>query len=424
VRKLFVVVKREYLTRVRTKGFIIGTVLMPILVLLFGLGPSLLMMLETGKRERVAVIDLTGLVFPEMQALTQDSVRWGGRVELIQAKPEGGVGELKRELSQRVDQDKLDAYIFIPADVFESLQVEYYARNVSDFKRLTRSERLLSEAVRRVRLARSGLDAELVQGLMRGVEMRTFRVGPEGKEEADSGGMFFLTFVLGLFLYMTLIIYGTFVMRSVIEEKSSRVVEVVVSSLRPFDLMAGKIVGVGAVGLTQFAVWIAALVLVSAYGSAMVTGMLGQAGEIPIPSVPISTYVYFAIFFLLGYFLYATMYAGVGALVNSDQEAQNLQFPVILLLVLSFMLMFFVISNPDSSAARILSLIPFFAPILMFTRIVVQAPPAFEIWGSILFLAASIVGMIWLVGKIYRVGILMYGKRPTFPEVMKWLRFS
>jgi len=424
VRKLLVVIKREYLTRVRTKGFILGTILMPVFVLVFGIGPSLLMMLETGKSERLVVIDMTGVVFPEMEAITQDSLQWSGRVKLSQAEPANGVAELKQELSREVDQGELDAYLYLPADLFDSYQVEYYARNVSDFKRLARAKRLVSEAVRRIRLAQSGLDADLVRGLMRGVDMRTFRVGPEGKEQADSGGMFVLTFILGFLLYMTLVIYGSFVMRSVIEEKSSRVVEVVVSSLRPFDLMAGKILGVGAVGLTQFAVWILALVLVTVYGSSLATSMFGQAGQIPIPSVPLSTYVYFIIFFLLGYFLFASLYAGVGAMVNSDQEAQSVQFPIVMLLVLPFLLMFFVINNPDSSAARILSLIPFFAPILMFTRIVVQMPSLFEVWGSIVLLVLAVVASIWVIGKIYRVGILMYGKRPTLPEVVKWMRYS
>jgi len=424
VRKLLVVIKREYLTRVRTKGFILGTILMPVFVLVFGIGPSLLMMLETGKSERLVVIDMTGVVFPEMEAIAQDSLQWSGRVKLSQAEPANGVAELKQELSREVDQGELDAYLYLPADLFDSYQVEYYARNVSDFKRLARAKRLVSEAVRRIRLAQSGLDADLVRGLMRGVDMRTFRVGPEGKEQADSGGMFVLTFILGFLLYMTLVIYGSFVMRSVIEEKSSRVVEVVVSSLRPFDLMAGKILGVGAVGLTQFAVWILALVLVTVYGSSLATSMFGQAGQIPIPSVPLSTYVYFIIFFLLGYFLFASLYAGVGAMVNSDQEAQSVQFPIVMLLVLPFLLMFFVINNPDSSAARILSLIPFFAPILMFTRIVVQMPSLFEVWGSIVLLVLSVVASIWVIGKIYRVGILMYGKRPTLPEVVKWMRYS
>ncbi len=424
MRKLLVVIKREYLTRVRTKGFILGTILMPVFVLVFGIGPSLLMMLETGKSERLVVIDMTGVVFPEMEAITQDSLQWSGRVKLSQAEPANGVAELKQELSREVDQGELDAYLYLPADLFDSYQVEYYARNVSDFKRLARAKRLVSEAVRRIRLAQSGLDADLVRGLMRGVDMRTFRVGPEGKEQADSGGMFVLTFILGFLLYMTLVIYGSFVMRSVIEEKSSRVVEVVVSSLRPFDLMAGKILGVGAVGLTQFAVWILALVLVTVYGSSLATSMFGQAGQIPIPSVPLSTYVYFIIFFLLGYFLFASLYAGVGAMVNSDQEAQSVQFPIVMLLVLPFLLMFFVINNPDSSAARILSLIPFFAPILMFTRIVVQMPSLFEVWGSIVLLVLSVVASIWVIGKIYRVGILMYGKRPTLPEVVKWMRYS
>lgn len=226
-----------------------------------------------------------------------------------------------------------------------------------------------------------------------------------------------------MFLYMALIMYGAFVMRSVYEEKLARVVEVVISSCKPFQLMAGKVLGVGAVGLTQYLIWALVAGLLTVYSGAIMQMFSASANGFSIPTIPISVLIYFVVFFILGYLLFATLYAALGAIVNSDQDAQQLQYPVIMIIVVAFFLAFSIIKNPDSNMSKIVSLIPFFSPITMFTRIAVQMPPFLEILLSIVLLIVTTLCLIWLAGKIFRVGILMYGKRPTLPELLNWIKY-
>jgi ABC-2 type transport system permease protein len=224
-----------------------------------------------------------------------------------------------------------------------------------------------------------------------------------------------------------MLIYGAIVMRSVIEEKVSRVIESVISSLKPFQLMAGKIFGVGAVGLTQFLIWALAMGLLSLYGlqlAAMFADNPEKLQDVALPSISLTTLGFFVLFFVLGYFLYSTLYAGIGATVNSEQEAQQFLIPVSLFIVVPIMMMTYIITNPSSQTSVIMSLIPFFAPIIMLARIVVETPPFWQIALCILLMVAAILGMIWVVGRIYRVGVLMYGKRPTLPEIIKWIRYA
>jgi len=205
----------------------------------------------------------------------------------------------------------------------------------------------------------------------------------------------------------------------VLEEKTSRVFEVLLSSVRPMELMAGKILGVAAVGLTQFAIW---FVMFSAAGGYI--SMAAAKFELGSLSVPPSLLVYFAIFFVLGYLLFSSMYAAVGAASNSDQEAQQMQLLILPFILVPIISMNMVIRNPSGAAAQGMSLFPLFTPILMFMRICVEAPPFPEIALSIALLALTTMGMMWLCGRIYRVGILMYGKRPTLPELVRWIQMS
>jgi len=191
--------------------------------------------------------------------------------------------------------------------------------------------------------------------------------------------------------------------------------------------MAGKIFGVGAVGLTQFLIWGLAMGLLSLYGALLASTVISDPEtlqEVSRFTVPLTAVVFFVLFFVLGYFLYSTIYAGIGAMVNSDQEAQQLLLPVSLLIVVPIVMIVYVIGNPSSDTSVMMSLVPFFAPILMLTRIIVEMPPWWQILLCIALMLLTTFGMIWLVGRIYRVGILMYGKRPTLAEVIKWIRYA
>ena len=277
-----------------------------------------------------------------------------------------------------------------------------------------------------IRIRQAGFDQELVESITREVNLTTFKIGPGGEKKEERGQTFIVAYILVFFLYMAMILYGNFVLRAVIEDKSSRVVELLVSSIDPFKLMAGKIFGVGAVGLTQFIIWALAAALIMVYSGALL-GLFGvdpTGKNLPILELDMTILVYFVVFFVLGYILYATLYAAIGAMVNSEQEAQQLISPLILLLVIPMIMIAYIIGNPHTPTSIAFSMIPFFSPMIMFTRIVVDVPPTIEILVSIGILIASILLLIYLSAKIFRVGILMYGKRPTLPEVMRWIRQS
>jgi len=427
--KMWTVLRREYLSRVKTKGFIIGTILMPLLMLAMFVVPALLMFLKSDKPKQLLVIDQTGEVFDSLYVALDKKNEAGERLYNF-IKREAATTDLaaaKDSLSGKVDKGELEGYIIIPAAVFEEGAAEYYGKTVSNQFENEEIEDAISNIVTAKRIQRSGLDAARVHHIVREIRLNTFRVTTGGREEKDPGFSFAIAYFLGFFIYIAMFIYGVMVMRSVIEEKTSRVVESVISSVKPFHLMAGKIFGVGAVGLTQFLIWAVAMGLLSLYGlqlAAMFMDDPAKAQNLTLPTISLGTLGFFVLFFVLGYFLYSTLYAGAGALVNSEQEAQQFLLPVSLLVVVPLMMMTYIITNPGSQASIIMSLVPFFAPIIMLVRIVVETPPLWQIAASILLMILTILGMIWIVGRIYRVGVLMYGKRPTLPEIIRWIKYA
>ena len=424
MNKFLTIFKREYLSRVKTKGFVIGTILTPILLIGLSFGPGLLFQLKSEKVRHFAVIDMSQIVYDELVKALDDTTSTGEPMyflEKIDATEENLV-TIKDTLSKLVDSHKLDGYFVIPADVVESNKSEYYAKNTNDFKSNIMYQNIISQIITNYRLKKSNIDPQMIKMLTQRIDLKTFKIEKGGKEQEDRGFSFIITFIMLFFLYMALIMYGVFVMRSVYEEKTSRVVEMIVSSCRPFQLLAGKVLGVGAVGLTQYAIWVSVAALLTLYAGSIIA-MFAPAADFPIPTIPISVLVYFIIFFILGYLLYATLYAMVGSMVNSDQDAQQFQFPVMIFIIGAFFLAFYIIRNPDTTLAKIVSQIPLFSPITMFTRISVQSPPFGEILLSIVLLIAAIIFFIWLAAKIFRVGILMYGKRPTLPEIINWLKY-
>lgn len=426
MQKFLTIFRREYISRVKTKGFILGTILIPLFMIAVTVLPAIMVLLKSEDQRRIAVIDMSGEIYDALYNSLDDSTETGLRKFNLLRKESGveNVGEVKKSLADEVDQSKLDSYIYIPPDILKSSSAELYGRVVSNFQENDRINDAISRIVTETRIKRSGLDPEAVRQLTKGVHLVTFKVGPGGKEEEDRGYSFGVAYGLAMFLYISMFIYGAIILRSVIEEKSSRVIESVISSVKPFHLMAGKIFGVGAVGLTQFLIWTIALGLISAYGVQVAVMLAPGAKGAALPSMPIAVLLSFVIYFLLGYFLYATLYAAVGAMVNSDQEAQQLQWPIVILIIIPIMFIMFIIQNPASQTSVILSMIPFFAPIIMLARIVVQMPPLWEILLSMFIMVATIFGAIWVVAKIYRVGVLMYGKRPNLPEIIKWIRYS
>jgi len=424
MNKIFAVIKREYLQMVRTKGFILGTILGPVIIGLFIFVPVLVSVMSVGDQERIGVIDASQEVFQELENRMDFKLKDGRQRYVLESyKLTAGMDQLKESLNQKVLQGDISGYIYIPEDVIKGGTVEYTAEHVSDFEEISSISKVLNNVIVEKRLKQAGLNPEEISGYMEKVEFKTQKVTKKGVEE-DTGGTFIISYILVLILYMTLIFYGQIILRGVIEEKSSRVVEIVLSSLKPSQLMAGKILGIAAVGLTQYLIWAVFGIGLSSYGRSLVTGFLPEASGFKIPSIPTYVFVYFVVFFILGYFLFATLYAAIGSTVNSEKEAQQLVMPVTMMLVFPILLMMFVMRSPDSTLSVVLSIIPFFSPILMLLRICILLPSFIQIFSSIALLILTTMGMVWFAGKIYRVGLLMYGKRPSLPEIIKWVRYK
>jgi ABC-2 type transport system permease protein len=233
-------------------------------------------------------------------------------------------------------------------------------------------------------------------------------------------GRVMMAFMLVMFIYITVLIYGVSVMRGVMEEKQSRIIEVLLASVRPFDLMLGKVIGIGLVGLTQYLVWAIFGVAISVVSAGAAVAVSGAN----IPKISASLMLFFITYYLLGYFLYATLYAMVGAIVSSEDDGQQIQWPISMTFAASLVVSTLAMENPNGVAVTVLSLVPFFGPSLMFLRIALGTAPAWQIAASICILIGTIALVVWVTAKIYRVGVLMYGKRPTLPELLRWLKYS
>jgi ABC-2 type transport system permease protein len=412
--KLWAVVRREYIERVRTKGFVISTVLGPALMAAMMIVPALVAR-SGGKPLKIAVLDAGAGLGPAVESALRE-VKEDGKARFdLQAG--GEAADREAALKKAVLAGQLDGYLLLPADALASSTASYYGRNVSNLGIRRAIERNVGDVLTARRLADAGLDAERVKSLTRDLDLKTIQLSA-GKEREDQGAAFFLSIILLMILYTSILMWGQLVMTSVIEEKSNRVVEVMASGLPPTQLLWGKLLGVGGAGLTQFLVWslsLAAISLVSA-------GPL--VGSFTMPEISPLVLGSFVVFFLLGFLFYASLYAAIGAAVNTVQEAQNFVFPVIMPLILGLVCFPVVLENPDGPLSITLSLLPFLTPLMMFLRIVVLTPPWWQIALSLLLLGTAIFGAVWAASRIYRVGILMYGKKPTFPELLRWVRHS
>lgn len=430
MNKFLAVVKREYIQRVRAKMFIVSTILLPLVMSLFGVVPALILSIPTGSAMRVAVVDHTGKMFGHLkQSLYSESGQDDNANANVQRRGLGNFvleeissaqshEQVSADLERRLGEKKIDGYLILPADFLDHGQAEFFNRNPGDVvsQRILRSA--LNRAVREQRLIEARVDTKTRQELFRPIELQAVKIGAAGQER-DSGGSFALVLGIGFVMYVSILMYGQVILGAVIEEKETRIAEILFSSVKPFSLMMGKLVGVSLVALTQLAIWGLAFAAFTLYG----VGVLASRGmRASIPSIPFSHYIYFGLFFLLGYFIYATIYALVGSMVTTAQEGGQLAMPIILILVVSFYLFFPVSRSPDSSLAFWVSMIPFSAPVAMLVRIVTQTPPFWQIALSLVIGFSSVLVIMWIASRVYRVGMLMYGKRASIPEALRWAR--
>ncbi len=421
--KIPVIIMHEYLSRVKTKGFIIGTLIMPVMMLGLIFLPTYLMRLKTDDVKTIVVADPAGIYFDSLhQALSGDKT-----LRLIRAGDQESQ-DIKALSQQVLDRDYF-GFIHIPMDVQEASKASFYSTNPSNFMLNREVKNALTNLVINLRVAETDMDRNEISRLIRSVDLETFKISREGQVAKDEGSSFMLAYILGFALYLGILIYGIMVMNSIIEEKTSRVYEVILSSIKPLPLLLGKLIGVSLLGVTQFLVWIGFGVLIFFYAGMILAGSGSGAGGAPsieylaiLSQTPVSMWFFFVLYFILGYFSFAALYAIVGAAVNNQTEAQNIQSPITLLIVFTFMFMFFTINNPDSQLSVILSIMPLTAPILMMVRMSIHYPPMWQIGLSILMQIAGFFGLMIISARIYRIGILMYGKPPSLKELAYWIR--
>jgi ABC-2 type transport system permease protein len=407
--KVLAVIKREYLTRVTSRGFMIWTILTPVLAVLLMFAPGFFME-RTVQRGRILVLDQTGDA--ELFPLVKELFLRGPiptRYESLEAR--------RNTLNQQISSGQIAGFLEVPPNVFDQNgKITFHTQNLREQSLSARLRIAFNSAVIERRWVKEGINAKRASELMNPIGMAVVSEQDSGKGREA----FFLVLGMLVLLYGMIIIYGQLVLRGVVEEKQSRIIEVLLSSIRPFQLMLGKLIGIGLVSLTQVAVWMSAMTALS-----FVTASAPLASNaFKLPLLEPKLLAAFFVFFVLGYFLFSTLFLIVGAMVSAEEDAQQLQMPVVLSVVAPMLLLEQVLRQPNSLFATVVSMVPVFSPILMFARIAVEPPPWWQIGLSIALLLLSIWLAVWLAAKIYRIGVLMYGKPPTLPELVKWLKYS
>ena len=422
MHKLWLIIKREYITRVKTKGFVIGTLIVPLVGIGFTLFIVYLFGHQSSQAMRISIVDNAGGIAPVVAGDLESRQSQGKpqfTVEQLIERPTDADAVLK-DLRAKINAGNLDGYLVIPADLSQS--VKLHTKNSGNFSLIGPVASAVNEGVVEARLNAHGVHVDNVRDLVKSPDLQVIKVTKEG-ESVEKGQTIGIAVALVILLYMSLLMYGIITMRSVLEEKTTRTMEVLISAVTPSQLLAGKVLGVAGVAVTQFLIWGATIVLLGSYGVAMAA--MGGAGSLLSGiHVPASLMICAVIYFFCGYFLYASMFAAVGAACSSEQDAQQLQWIAMAPLVFTMLIYSVVLNDSSSRLSVILSEVPFFGPVLMPLRVSLQTPPLWQIALSIAILLLSIAIVIFGSAKIYRVGILMYGKRPTLPELVRWLRYS
>lgn len=435
---LSLIIKREYLNKVRNKSFIIMTFLSPLLMVgIFSL-VAYLSQLNNDKVRTISVLDESGLFANQFE--DDDNLNF----ELLE-------GITLEEAKTKAETEEVYGLLFIPkSDNIDDLskKIVFYSEDSPSLMVMDNIEDVIQSKANALKLKEAGIDSELIKNLRVNIDpqLETFR----GEETSKLGSGLKLIFggAAGYLLFMFIIIYGNMIMRSVIEEKTSRIIEVIISSVKPIKLLLGKIFGTSLAGITQFLVWIIlisvlSLVVTAIFGIDFSTiqspqqEMINQVQNSPdgmegiivdvvreINNLPITNLIFmFLFFFIGGYLLYASLYAAIGAAVDSETDTQQFMLPMLLPLILAVYVGFFtVIEDPHGTVSQVFSFIPFTSPVVMLMRIPFGVP----LWQQILSLVilfATFIGTVWVAAKIYRVGILMYGKKPSYKELIKWIKY-
>lgn len=428
--KIGTIIMHEYLSKIKSKGFIIGTILAPLgIILIYGVIILVAVMSADQTTKKLAIVDYTERIGAML--VERDTSKFF-LTDLTEV-----------ELSKKVLQGEIDGYLVLPSDFAQRGTATVYTSGGGGLGFVTLIERNTKDIIVNLRLNEIGADDSIKELVNRGVSLTTMKVTQEGAKDDYSQVFAIMGYMMGFVIYGLMFTYGAFVMRGVIEEKANRIVEVIASSARPFEIMMGKVIGIGAVGLTQVLFWILLMAIFVAFGGSIAAGFMGTpdmaemgAASANVPdqngliemlnNISISPWliVAFLFYFLAGYFIYSTLFAAVGSAVDQESDAAQLQIPVTLPIIIPILFITNVMANPDGTLAVILSLIPFFTPILMIARIAATTVPIWQIALSVVLLAITFFGCLYIAAKIYRVGILMYGKKPTFKDMIKWFKLA
>lgn len=411
MHNVWLIARREYLERVRTKAFLVMTLLIPALMVGAIVGSALI-----GKRTKsnshIAVVSTDLQVATDLQRELQSGKQSEMRVDVI-SPPDTATRQV---LDAELENKQLDGYLWITPGATENVRPTFawVPKSQADIITKTAISRALRTVLTREGLRHQGMVASDVDALMQPIDLDSSQAS---KNDADNA--FYSAYVFFLLMYMVIMLYGMNVARSIIEEKTSRVFEVLLATIRPEEMMAGKVMGVGAVGLTQVGIWLSAAVLLTS--TALVAKLTGSDVHVPLTAMQV---VFFIVYFLLGYVLYSSIAAALGAMTNSEQELQQLNMFLVMPLAACMFSLTFVVPNPDGTWATAISFIPFCTPLIMYLRISMGHPAAWQIALSIALMLVTIYAVLWVASRIYRVGILMYGKRPNLPEIVRWLKYS
>lgn len=427
-RQIFLVLKREYITRVRSKGFIWATILVPLGFAAFIGVMVFIQVWESDETFKIGVKDETGQISQSLMKINND--RYLDNTDLSMDS-----------LRVLVQTDEITGYIIVTEENItagENPELIYSGEGGMEFLMSVESD--FRQVIREEKLRRADVSDNIKEIYAERISLDTRRLTRDGLEEDDDTVFLsFVGFLLGIIIFISIFSYGGYVTRGVIEEKTNRIVEVIASSVKPIELLTGKMAGVGALAITQFGIWIIAFAGLSAISGPLALSMMdttSQMGgdlaaaeaELPafldLPAIPPSLIVYFVIFFILGYLLYSSLFAAIGSAADSETDTQQLMMPVAAPIFIAYFIMFHAWRSPDSILSIVSSMIPFFAPILMVTRIAITEVPFWQIATAIILMILTFAGTMWISSKIYKVGILSYGSTASYKDLLKWIKQS
>ncbi|WP_263383651.1 ABC transporter permease [Granulicella arctica] len=412
MHNVWLIAQREYLERIRTKSFLVMTILIPLLMG-GGIFGSAYLGGKSQSNSHIAIVSKDIQVAEDLQAELEHGKHSKMVVDIISPP----AADTRHVLDGELADKQLDGYLWITPGANSGARPSFAWTPKSKADIVTKGT--ISTALRTVltreSLTHQGMVASDVDALMQPVDLDNSQAG----KNDDSETAFFSAYALFFLMYFVIMLYGMNVARSIIEEKTSRVFEVLLATIRPEEMMAGKVIGVGSVGLTQVGIWLLTAIILTS--TSLVAHFTGSDVHVPLSAMQIG---FFIVFFLLGYLLYSSIAAALGAMTNSEQELQQLNMFLVMPLALCMFSLSVVIPNPDGAAATVLSFIPFCTPLIMYLRISMGHPSGVQIASSIALMIVTIYGILWIASRIYRVGILMYGKKPSLPEIIRWLKYS